>query len=280
MRFSLSVPNFGPFADARLTATIAREAETAGWDGVFVWDHLLGWEGNVVADPWIVLTAVALRTRRVRIGPMVTPLARRRPWQVVREAVTLDHLSGGRVILGVGLGSPAEEDFARFGEPTDDRERAAILDEALEIVDALLRGEVVDHDGPRFHLRGVRLDPPPVQRPRIPIWVAGSWPHRAPFRRAARYEGVIPVAAGGELVPTVEEMREVIAEVRSHRTSTTAPYDHVFTGFLPDDPARAVDLLDELEALGVTWWQTSIGWPGEELEAFRDRIRRGPPGRR
>ena len=182
------------------------------------------------------------------------------------------------MILGVGLGTPAEEDFARFGEPSDDRERAAILDEGLALVDALLRGERVDHDGPRFHLRSVRLDPPPVQRPRIPIWIGGTWPHRAPLRRAARFDGVIPVAAGDVPVPSVDEMRAVIAEVGIHRTST-APFDHVFTGFMPDDPAEAVDVLEELEGMGVTWWQTSIGWPDEDLDAFRERIRRGPPGR-
>ncbi|MGZ8567633.1 MAG: LLM class flavin-dependent oxidoreductase, partial [Actinomycetota bacterium] len=168
MRFSISLPNFGELADSRLHAAMARDAEQAGWDGYFVWDHLLVWNGNVVADPWTILAAVALATERIRLGPMLTPLPRRRPWQVVRQIVTLDHLSDGRAIFGAGLGYPPHEEFEVFGEPSDATTRAAILDEGLEVVAGLMTGEPLTFDGDHFHLDDVGFAPRPVQRPRVP----------------------------------------------------------------------------------------------------------------
>jgi alkanesulfonate monooxygenase SsuD/methylene tetrahydromethanopterin reductase-like flavin-dependent oxidoreductase (luciferase family) len=276
MRHALSMPNFGPFQQVRLVAEIARDAEEAGWDGVFVWDHVLGWNGNEVADPWTVLTAVALATQRVRLGPMVTPLPRRRPWQVVRQVVTLDHLSGGRAVLGVGLGFPPHEEFGVFGEPEDAATRAAILDEGLDVVTGLQTGEAFTHDGAHFQLQDVLFAPRPVQRPRVSIWVAGSWPHRAPFRRAARWDGVVPIMAGEQMLPTIEDMRAIVAYTLEHR-SADAPFDAVYTGFMPPDVDEARGQSAELASFGVTWWQVSPGWPEESVEAFRDRVRAGPP---
>ena len=279
MRYGLSLPNFGDLQDPRLVADIARDAETAGWDGCFVWDHLLAWNGNEVGDPWVILTAVALATDRILLGPMVTPLPRRRPWQVVREIVTLDRLSGGRAVLGVGLGYPPHEEYGMFGEPEDARTRAAILDEGLDIVTGLQTGEAFAFQGAHFHLDSVVFSPRPVQRPRVPIWVAGSWPNRPPFRRAARYEGVTPIMArdeqGDEPLPTVEDMREALAYTLDHRTRTE-PFDAVFTGFMPEDKAEGRAIAEELASFGVTWWQISPG-PDEPLDAFRDFVRSGPP---
>lgn len=278
MRYAISVPNFGDFADPTVTIGLARDAEAAGWDAFFLWDHLLAWNGNVVADPWTLLAAIAVSTDRIRLGTMVTPLPRRRPWQVVRQVVTLDHLSKGRAVLGVGLGFPPREEFELFGEPGDARVRAEMLDEALDVVTGLMTGEPFTYDGRHFHLDGVEFAPRPAQRPRVPIWVAGSWPARPPFRRAARYDGVVPIlmdANGEEILIDVPTMREVVAYTDEHRTSDGS-FDRVFTGYLPDDQTDAKVIADELSSFGVTWWQVGSGM-GEPLDDVRDRVRRGPP---
>ena len=281
MKYSLSLPNFGGLADPRLHADLAREAEDAGWDAYFVWDHLLYENGNVVSDPWTILAAVALATERVRLGPMLVPLPRRRPWQVVRQIVTLDHLSGGRAVLGAGLGWPPHEEFEVFGEPGDAKIRAASLDEGLEVVAGLMTGEPFTFQGELFRIDDVTFAPRPIQRPRVPIWIGGAWPRRAPFRRAARWDGVVPIRlddGGEEILPTVDDQRAILAYTLEHR-SAAGPFDAVFTGFMPDDPAEGADTAAELTSFGVTWWQISIGWPDESVEAFRALIRRGPPGR-
>jgi alkanesulfonate monooxygenase SsuD/methylene tetrahydromethanopterin reductase-like flavin-dependent oxidoreductase (luciferase family) len=213
MRYGLDVSVAGAFADPRLIADLAAEAEAAGWDGFFVWDCVFGGEpgGSAVPllNPWVTLAAVAVATSRIRIGAMVTPLARHRPWQVSREAVTLDHLSGGRVTLGVGLGHRAEE-FADLGEDPDPRTRAQKLDEGIAVLEAVWRGESVDFTGKVYRLRGVTLLPRPVQRPRIPIWAAAGWPRRRPLRRAARWDGVY-------LMTVNQRTNEYLTPARSRR---------------------------------------------------------------
>ena len=202
MRYGVTLPNFGPYADARVLASLAREAEGAGWDGFFLWDHVLLVPWPTV-DPWIAMAAIALATERVRIGALVTPVPRRRPVKLAREIVTLDHLSRGRLILGVGIGAgPWEWDY--LGEETDLRTRGDMLDEALELLEQLWTGEPVVHHGRFYHHRGdggpqdtaerpVPFLPRPLQRPRVPPWVAGVWPNKRPFRRAARYDGLVPL---------------------------------------------------------------------------------------
>jgi alkanesulfonate monooxygenase SsuD/methylene tetrahydromethanopterin reductase-like flavin-dependent oxidoreductase (luciferase family) len=281
MRFALSIPNFGEYADARAVAALAREAEDAGWDGVFVWDHLLAWNGNVVADPWAILTAIALATERVRIGPMITPLARRRPWVVARQVVTLDRLSNGRLTLGVGLGNPPREEFEVFGEPGDARIRGEILDEALVVLIGLLTGEPFSHEGARFRIDDVTFLPACMQTPRVPIWVGGSWPTRAPFRRAARFEGVVPISVPdehGEVLLSIEQMREVVEFVLAERHGADGEFDAVFTGLMPEDRREGAQMAGELASFGVTWWQVSPGY-GEDAEAVADWVREGPPRR-
>jgi alkanesulfonate monooxygenase SsuD/methylene tetrahydromethanopterin reductase-like flavin-dependent oxidoreductase (luciferase family) len=185
MRYAVNVPNFEDYSDVRTVAALAADAEAAGWDGFFVWDHLAfvkAWRLRI-ADPWLLLAGVALATERLRLGPMVTPLARRRPWKVARETVTLDRLSGGRLVLGVGLGEPATDEFGSFGEPTDPKVRAAMLDEGLEVLTRLWSGETVSFSGRHYRVDEVAFQPTPAQRPRIPIWVAGAWPRRGPRRR-------------------------------------------------------------------------------------------------
>jgi alkanesulfonate monooxygenase SsuD/methylene tetrahydromethanopterin reductase-like flavin-dependent oxidoreductase (luciferase family) len=277
MRFALSSQNFGTYGDPRLLAELASDAEAAGWDGFFVWDHLLRGDAPV-ADPWISLAAIATVTGRLRIGTMVTPLSRRRPWQVARQAATLDHLSNGRVTLGVGLGSSPRMEFAPFGEETDDPRRAEILDESLDIVTRLWSGERLDHDG-TYTLRGVRSLPPPVQRPRIPVWVAGNWPNRGPLRRAARYEGVFPQKVPedpDDWMLTPEEIRSIVAVIDEHRGSSDAPFDVAVALTDEGDRARRADLVEEYADAGVTWWMEGILDDVGPLEEVRTIIRNGP----
>ena len=278
MRYAISVPNYGDFADPAVTIGLARDIEAAGWDAFFLWDHVLVRNGNVVADPWTLLAAIAVSTERIRLGTMVTPLPRRRPWQVVRQIVTLDHLSGGRAVLGVGIGYPPKQEYEVFGESGDERVRAELLDEGLDVVTGLMSGRPFSYAGRHFHLDDIEFAPQPVQRPRVPIWVAGTWPYRKPFRRAARYDGVVPIARDAnedEILVDVAAMREIVAYTDEHRTDD-GPFDRVFTGYMPEDTTEARAIAEELASFGVTWWQVGPG-PGEPLDAVRDWIRLGPP---
>jgi alkanesulfonate monooxygenase SsuD/methylene tetrahydromethanopterin reductase-like flavin-dependent oxidoreductase (luciferase family) len=283
VKFAIDVPNFGDYSDARALAELARETEDAGWDGFFVWDHVV-FDGNgrtPVADPWVALAAIAAATDRIRLGPMVTPLSRRRPWQVARQAVTLDHLSGGRLTLGVGLGHPPDADFQAFGEVSDDRARARRLDEALEVLAGLWTGEPFSYGSEHFRVSDVTFLPGPVQSPRIPIWVAGVWPGKAPFRRAARWDGTFPIKIGGGGFPEAlspEDVRAVHSYVACRREDA-APFDVVIGGVTPgDDPAKATDIVASRAEAGATWWMEEIinPWRGP-LDELRERVRRGPP---
>jgi alkanesulfonate monooxygenase SsuD/methylene tetrahydromethanopterin reductase-like flavin-dependent oxidoreductase (luciferase family) len=284
MRYAVNVPNFEDYGDARTVAGLAADAEAAGWDGFFVWDHLAfvkAWRLRI-ADPWVLLTAVALATERLRLGPMVTPLPRRRPWKLARETVTLDRLSGGRLVLGVGLGEPPEDEYGSFGEPTDPVVRAAMLDEGLEVLTRLWSGETVSFQGRHYRVDQVAFQPTPVQRPRIPIWVAGAWPRPGPLRRAARFDGSCPlkVDATGELA-TLEpdELRQLLAVVRRHRADPAAPFDVLLGGTTPPDPAAARAMLEPLAEAGMTWWQETVDPRQTDLAALTRRVRKGPPGR-
>ncbi len=273
MRFAINVPNFGAFFDPRTVADLARETEEAGWDGFFLWDHINFDHPLPMADPWIVLAVVAAATSRIRIGTMVTPLPRRRPWKVARETATLDHLSGGRVTLGVGLGNPANTEYEAFGEESDLRIRAARLDEAIEVLTRLWSGERQDFDGVYYQLNAVQFAPPPVQG-RIPIWVATTWPNRGPLRRAARWDGVFALK-GLEYGLNPAEVRTIAGEVTGLRSALglDGPFDIVHGGQLPADPSAARDYLQPFADAGLTWWQ-AVEW---DLDAVRSLIHRGPP---
>ena len=277
MKLGVSVPNFGEYADPRAFAALAVDAEDAGWDGLFVWDHMLVWSGNVVGDPWIMMAAAAAATDRIMLGPMVTPVPRRRPWKLAREAVSLDQLSDGRLILGVGIGFPPDPEFTAFDEPADERPRGEMLDEALEIITGLWTGQPFGFDGRYYHLDQMTFLPAPAQEPRIPIWVAGMWPNRRPFRRAARFDGVFPIM-GGEDMPMLQpaELVEIIRYVDQHREQD-GHYEVVTYADLPVDPGRATYLVEECAEAGATWIQVGPG-DGEPATAFRDKILKGPPG--
>jgi len=284
MRFAIDIPNFGAFADPHLTAEVARDAEAAGWDAVWVWDHTLRDRGVPYADPWILLAAIALATTRVRLGPMVTPLPRRRPWSVAREAVTLDHLSGGRFTLGIGLGNPPRE-FSAVGEEPDPKIRAAKLDEGLAIVAQCWTGETFSFHGQHYRLDDVEFLPRPLQQPRIPVWLAATWPIRAPFRRAARWDGVWPLRRnpdGITMTLTPEDVRDVLETVAQDRAAAgrpvTDPFDVLVHGTTPaDDPAEAAAISRPYAEVGATWWTERINSSRGSLAEMRRRIVAGPP---
>jgi alkanesulfonate monooxygenase SsuD/methylene tetrahydromethanopterin reductase-like flavin-dependent oxidoreductase (luciferase family) len=217
----------------------------------------------------VALAAIALATTRIRIGTMVTPLPRRRPWIVARQAVTLDHLSNGRVILGVGLGFPPDAEYAAFGEDSDDHLRAEKLDESLAIIDGLWSGEPFSFSGKHFTVAETVFLPRPMQQPRIPIWVAGMWPARAPFRRAARWDGAFPIRS--DLGPlSVQDVRAIDAYIAEHR-SIDRPRELLLGHELPADDRQARDVVAAYAEAGVTWWMESDQTPGD----VRSKLRRG-----
>lgn len=286
MRHGLSLPCFGTGVDAALVADWAVAAEVAGWDGFFLWDHLFAFDpGPVdVVDPWIALTAAACATKTIRLGTMVTPLPRRRPLVLARQTATLDRLSGGRLVLGVGSGAgPWEWDYC--GEQAAPRVRGAMLDEHLHLLDRLWTGRPVRHRGAHYRVAGPEWSavcyPPPLQRPRIPVWVGGTWPGTRPFVRAARWDGVVPMRADGGW--DVADTAAVAARVRSLRTSE-APYDVAVPGETDGADGHRWDRYAEHEHAGATWWVEAVhpwryGWTeGRQwpLAAMRERIASGP----
>jgi alkanesulfonate monooxygenase SsuD/methylene tetrahydromethanopterin reductase-like flavin-dependent oxidoreductase (luciferase family) len=270
MRSGLFMPLFDALADPGVVARLSTEAEEAGWHGVFVWDNLRYQEPVVdVADPWITLTAVATATERIRLGPMVTPLARRRPVKVARETATLDRLSGGRLTLGVGLGSDRfASEYSITGEELDDRRRASMLDESLQILAAAWAGEAVHHRGEHYTIDGMRFLPRPVQRPGVPVWVAGYYGKPRPMRRAARHQGFFPIE-----LDHAEQLAEIVADLAALRREAgkdpTEPYDVVVALPPGSDPAPYV-------AAGATWWLVEFPWDALSVDQVRGVIRDGP----
>ena len=268
MRFGLNLGNGGPCADPRTLADLAELAEQSGWDGVFLEDYIVyqNMTGTPTYDPWVCLAAMALRTQRIRLGTTVTPLPRRRVAKLAAETVALDHLSGGRLTLGVGLGDAWDVAIANLGEDTDTRVRAAMVDEGLDVLVGLWSGEPFSYQGRFYQVRDITLLPRPVQTPRIPIWIGGQYPKPGPTRRAARWDGsclFIPTqysASGtGQRDWTPEEVREFLASVADLRPRELERYDMVVGG-----RARHADwgaeraLIQSLGAAGATWWNEWI----------------------
>lgn len=250
MKHGIDVAPFGELADPRVVSRLAIAAEERGWDGFFVWDHIV-YRAPVraVADPWVTLAAVACATSTVRIGPLITPLSRRRVHKVARETVTLDLLSAGRLTLGVGLGSARNGELEPFGEVADPRERARLLDQGLGDLARYWSGE---------------FEPVPVQRPRIPVWVAAEWPHRRPVRRALSWDGLFPIG-----MPGPEALAELVGEVSQAR-SAGDPFDVIVE--LPPDTDTA-----PWARAGATWAVTDFG-VRPSVARVREIIDAGPPG--
>jgi alkanesulfonate monooxygenase SsuD/methylene tetrahydromethanopterin reductase-like flavin-dependent oxidoreductase (luciferase family) len=277
MKYGLDIPTAGAYANARTLATLAAEAEEAGWDGFFLWDVLFAQDQPTipVVDPWIALAAIAMRTHHIRIGAMLTPLPRRRPWQVARQTVALDYLSNGRLVFGAGLGYQAL-DFTPFNEEYDSKIRAEKLDEGLEVLRGLWSGETFSFQGKHYQVNEVTLLPKPLQSPRIPVWLAGGWPRHKPLRRAARWDGIYLMAAnqvtGESLTP--EEIREIVAYVNTYREADD-PFDVAINGELTD-PRQRVEMIQRYSEAGATWW-VEVEAPGQSFGEYQKRIRQGPP---
>lgn len=267
MQHALFLPIFDELADPITVAGLAEEAEEAGWDGVFVWDHLTFRAPVVdIADPWITLSAMASATERLRIGPMVTPLPRRRPTVVARQTASLDRLSGGRLTLGVGIAGDDYGELSGTGEELDPRRRAAMLDESLEILQAAWSGDPVTHRGDHYLVDGISFRPRPVQQPGIPVWVAVRYGNPRPLRRAARFQGVFPVG-----VDAPDALAEIVGAVNDLRVQNqaTGPYDVAIGGTPGTDPAP-------FAAAGATWWMETFGPDHPSVDAVRGALRDGP----
>ena len=272
MHYGIQVATLGEYADARVVVELARTAEAAGWEGLFVWDHLGFVWGAPSGDPWVILAAVATATTRLALGTAVAPLPRYRPAVLAQTLTTLDRLSGGRLIFGAGLGGVPGE-FAAFGEPDDPRQRAAMLDEGLALLDRLWSGEPVTHRGAHYTVTDVTLAPLPVQRPRIPVWVGGA--SRPALRRAAHWDGWLASAASpdGTMTLAPDELAAMVATIRRHRTSA-APFAVVLDGY---STAAEGALTREYAAAGATWWLESIhGLRGPRADLLA-RVAAGPP---
>lgn len=281
MKFGIAIPNcHGDYSDIHLVAEMAHEAEEAGWDGLFLWDHIGDKWGDEVSDPWIMLAAVAMRTQRMNLGTMVTPITRRRPWKLAREVVTLDHLSNGRMILGVGSGGGIE--YVNYHEPNDLKSSGDRMDEALELLKLLWSGERISYQGQYYQIENVRHLPQPVQQPRVPIWIGGVWPNKKPMRRAALWDGVCPIgkSVGMTAQMTPEHVHECFSYIRSQQTPEQQhmPYSFVQWGILEGkDQGKDAALVSAYAEVGANWWIENMSWERGTLEEIRPFIRRGPP---
>ncbi|HTW09883.1 MAG TPA: LLM class flavin-dependent oxidoreductase [Acidimicrobiales bacterium] len=261
MKHGVHIPNFGPFGSARVVADLAASAEDAGWDGVFIWDHVVRREGDFdVVDPWVALAAAAGATVRAQLGPLITPLPRRRPWNVAKAAVSLDHLSGGRFVLGVGLGTSRGPEFPAFGEETDARRRGDMLDEALALVRAIWSGEPVTFTGSHYRVDGARFLPVPSRPGGIPIWAATESVHGRPVRRAATLNGVFPFGIAASDIP---RLVDAVGRERVEQGS----FDVICVS-REDDP-------EVWAAAGATWWLRELPW-GRPLAETVALVERGP----
>jgi alkanesulfonate monooxygenase SsuD/methylene tetrahydromethanopterin reductase-like flavin-dependent oxidoreductase (luciferase family) len=282
MKYGLDLASAGPAGDARTMGELAHIAEKSGWDGVFLEDYII-WQSHPdvpTYDPWITLAAMAMRTQRVRLGTLVTPIARRRPWKLAQELVTLDHLSNGRMILGVGLGDTGESiesdlSFARFGEMMDPKQRARMLDEGIEIITRVWDGEPFSFDGEFYKIHAVQILPRPLQQPRIPIWVGGGYPNRGPVARALRWDGSCMYKQEGHWMQP-EDVRALRERVIAQR-GTIEGYD-IAVGGAPrwEDENKQRAYLESVAGEGITWWHEYVPPDVGDFEVQRKMIERGP----
>lgn len=282
MKFGVTLPAFDALSDIHRLVQLAVDAEAAGWDGFFLWDHVVN-NAYHMLDPYIAIAAIAAHTQQIKLGVMVTAVARRRPWKLAREMVTLDHLSNGRLIFGAALGSP--EDYGIFGEDEDNRTRAQKLDEGLDILTGLWTGETFSYHGTHYQLDPVQFLPKPQQQPRIPVWIGGGWDKLNPLKRAVKYDGYFPLKFGDNL--SIDEWQGIREDINQHRTSDT-PFDLIHGGYLPDEPDAAAEMVAPYAEFGIDWWIENIepfryglGWdkpiPLNMIEDMEMRIRRGAP---
>jgi hypothetical protein len=274
MKFGFVLPK----GDARTAADFAQQAEGSSWDGFFVWEPVWG------IDAWINLTAAAMVTRKIRLGTMLSPLSRMRPWKIASETATLDNLSNGRVILSVGLGA-TNTGFDDFGEITDRKTRAQLLDESLQILTGLWSGKPFKHDGKHYQVNisedTFQPPPPPVQQPRMPIWVVGGWPSKKSMYRAIRYDGLLPAIIKESGQVSMDPIRpNQLAEIKSfinENRESDIPMDIIVEGRTSEkEPAEAAQIVNSYREAGATWWIEAL-WDEPDLEKVFSRIKMGPP---
>lgn len=271
MNNGLFLANVGEYADAELLVDWGVEAENAGWDGVFFADHLHYRNEIGFLDPWIILSGLATRTTSITLGSWITAVPRRLPWQLARELATLDHLSGGRVILGAGLGAPPE-DYTDYGIEYDPVTLATRLDESLDVIDGLWSDGPFSYDGEVFTITDVDLRPKPVQSPRIPIVLGGRWPAKKPLQRGARWDGIMPIAPESPYQLSPEDLRGCVEYYHSVSTGAPGEIFVVYSGVGSRD-----EFVTDCSELGVTWILESVTPDSGSKAENVERIREGPP---
>jgi len=267
-----------PQGNARTAANFAQQAEQSGWDGFFVWEPVWG------IDAWISLAAAAMATNNIRLGTMLSPLSRMRPWKIASETATLDNLSNGRVILSVGLGA-TNTGFEDFGEITDRKTRAELLDESLQILTGLWSGKPFNHSGKHYQINITedifQPPPPPIQKPRIPIWVVGAWPSMKSMHKAISYDGLLPaiIKESGEVRLDPIQPSELVEIKQFIQTNQEpdSPFDIIVEGQTSeDDPVKAAEMVASYQNAGATWWIEAL-WDEPDYEKVFSRIKQGPP---
>lgn len=287
MQYALSLPNGGECGDPGILADLAALAEASGWNAVLLEDYICytndtyhSVPGAPTYDPWVALAAVALCTKRIRLGTSVTPLPRRRPWKLAREAVTLDHLSNGRLILGVGSGDVREPGFTNVGETLNAKQRAELLDESLDILVGLWSGQPFSYKGKHYSIDNTTFLPMPVQSPRIPIWVGGGWPNPGPTQRAARWDGACLCkqtddGSWQDMMPGDVQALQAAVERQRSAATVAAPFDIVVGGRQRgDDWEQERTVIRSLAEAGATWWSEWV--PAADRATMRAAIARGP----
>jgi alkanesulfonate monooxygenase SsuD/methylene tetrahydromethanopterin reductase-like flavin-dependent oxidoreductase (luciferase family) len=267
-----------PFTDPKILVELGPEVERAGWDGVFVAEMIWG------PDAWVALSGIAVQTGRIKLGTMLSPISRMRPWKIASEAATLDQLSGGRVILAVGLGA-LDTGFAEFGEVTDRAIRNELIDESLEIMQRLWTGEPFQFRGKHYQIDTLSLSAEiqawgvrPVQQPRIPIWLTGVWPPKKSMHRALRFDGILPNyinqdgSFGDHSVEAIAGMRAFVEDANLDH-----PVAIVLEGNTASNSAEEITRVEAWREAGGTWWIESPWDHMNDLDRVLARIKLGPP---
>ncbi|MFX0116885.1 MAG: LLM class flavin-dependent oxidoreductase [Candidatus Hodarchaeota archaeon] len=277
MKYGINIQNYGIVSTPDEMADLAVMAEEAGWDGFFIWDHLIITPQLFdfpFVDPIVTLATMAMKTSRIQIGTLITPLPRRRPWKVAREMVSIDHLAKGRLILGVGLGTPDYE-YLAFGEELNNNVRAKKLDEGLAILLGLWSGEKFSYTGEFYQLQEIKFTPKPYNGT-IPIIIGGMWPNKKPFQRAAQFDGVCPVSAKWPEILTPQDLKGVVECVKAYRQNLDH-YEVMIAGATPTDLEEGIQIVQPYVDEGATWWVEDLhdmrGWTDE----MKERIQAGPP---
>ena len=278
MKFGFIVPT----GSAQEIVKFASQAEKAGWDGVFYYDDIYVDKRTEMSGAWPIMAAIAVTTKKIRFGSLLTAIGRRRPWEVARESVTVDQLSNGRLILPTGLGWVGDGAYTKAGMPADRRLRAELLDEGLEIIDGLWSGKPFHYSGKHNQIKTMTFIPRPVQKPRIPIWVVGAWGKQKSMQRALKYDGLIPVVKkpdGSEDKVTakmIHNMREFVHENRKIQRNRRREFDIITEGATPTNERKARKIVEPFVESGATWWMETM-WGTNRTQKVRERIVAGPP---